>query len=100
MIKVNWAQVSKQRCLGFSNQMTSLNSQTFGLPFVKPIKMFRSRSAIFLKTLHIFQRDMMIGTKGHGVLQLSNKRQHHTDSYERYAEEVFLDDSCLDKEVR
>ena len=42
----------------------------------------------------------MIGTKGHGVLQLSNKRQHHTDSYERYAEEVFLDDSCLDKEVR
>ena len=66
VIKVNWAQVSKQRCLGFSNQMTSLNSQTFGLPFVKPIKMFRSRSAIFLKTLHIFQRDMMIGTKGHG----------------------------------
>ena len=42
----------------------------------------------------------MIGTKGHRVLQLSNKRQHHTDSLERYAEEVFLDDSCLDKEVR
>ena len=32
--------------------MTSLNSQTFGLPFVKPIKMFRSRSARFLKTTY------------------------------------------------
>ena len=62
--------------------------------------MFRSRSARFLKTTY-FSKGHDDRDKRTWGLQLSNKRQHiHTDSYERYAEEVFLDDSCLDKEVR